>query len=73
MKYRYWIRLSIISLCTILSACTNVKPWQKGSLSKPEMAWTNDSLESSIEQHIFSSKEASHGGDGAAGGGCGCN
>jgi len=70
---KYWIRFIVVAFSVSLSACTTVKPWQKGTLSKIEMAWTNDSLESSFEQHVFSSKEASHGGDGAAGGGCGCN
>ena len=72
-KLNNWIRVFALFTTVSLSACTTVKPWQKGTLSKPEMSWNNDALEASIEQHIFSSKEASHGGDGAAGGGCGCN
>jgi hypothetical protein len=37
------------------------------------MAWSGDPLESLLQDHIFFSKEASSGGDSAAGGGCGCN
>ena len=66
-------RVVVVIFSVSLTACTVVKPWQKGTLAKPEMAWAKDSLEAEFEQHIFSSKEASHGGNGAAGGGCGCN
>ena len=70
---KFYFRMTMVVFCLCLSACTVVKPWQRGTLAKPEMAWSKDSLEAEFEQHVFSSKEASHGGDGAAGGGCGCN
>ena len=59
----------------LLSAtgCQQVKPWERGHLAKAEMAWSSDPLESLLQDHIFFSKEASSGGDSAAGGGCGCN
>ena len=57
----------------LITACTPVQPWQRGYLAKPEMAWQPDVLESALNKHIFFSKEASSGGSGAAGGGCGCN
>ena len=56
-----------------LQGCATVKPWQRGNLAKPEMAWNPDPLESTLRQHIYFSKEASSGGGAAAGGGCGCN
>jgi hypothetical protein len=37
------------------------------------MAWDRDVLERQLNDHIFFSKEASSGGNSAAGGGCGCN
>jgi hypothetical protein len=37
------------------------------------MQWQTDPLESALNDHIFFSKEASSGGNSAAGGGCGCN
>jgi hypothetical protein len=37
------------------------------------MAWDSDPLERALNDHIFFSKEASSGGNTAAGGGCGCN
>jgi hypothetical protein len=50
-----------------------VRPWERGYLAKEEMAWDRDVLERQLNDHIFFSKEASSGGNSAAGGGCGCN
>lgn len=62
-------------LCVVLSvaACAEVKPYERGRLAKPEMAWEPDQLEASLNKHTYFSKEGSSGGDSAAGGGCGCN
>jgi hypothetical protein len=56
-----------------LSGCSTVSPWQRGTLAKPEMRWSPDVLESTLDGHIYFAKEASSGGGSAAGGGCGCN
>jgi len=58
---------------TSLNACTQVRPWERGYLAREEMGWNTDNLESALNDHIFFSKEASSGGNSAAGGGCGCN
>ena len=60
-------------LLTVASACTQVRPWERGYLAREEMAWDADVLEAALNDHIFFSKEASSGGSTAAGGGCGCN
>ena len=60
-------------VAVLLSACAPVKPWQRGNLAKPQMALDEDPMLLSISEHIYSSKEASSGGVGPAGGGCGCN
>lgn len=65
-----WI---LLLLLTTMWGCTAVQPWERGNLAKPEMAWSTDSLEDQLHQHIYFSKEASSGGYGAGGGGCGCN
>ncbi len=62
----------MIISCIIASGCTTVKPWQRGYLSKDVMTAT-DPLGSSLDNHIYFSKEGSSGGGQAAGGGCGCN
>ena len=56
-----------------LTACVEVRAWEKGYLAKEEMAWNPDILEDALAKHIFFSKEASSGSSSAAGGGCGCN
>ncbi len=57
----------------LLTSCADVRAWERGYLARDEMAWDPDALESSLNDHIFFSKEASSGGNSAAGGGCGCN
>lgn len=61
------------TLLLLLYGCETVQPWERGTLSKDEMQWQPDVMEGKLQQHIQYSKEASSGGSGAAGGGCGCN
>jgi len=58
-----------------VSGCTSmgVEPWERDVLAKEEMQLTTDPLEAVIDDHIYFSKEASSGGRGFGGGGCGCN
>ncbi len=58
-----------------LSACSNlgVKPWERETLARPEMQLIHDAVEAGLDDHIYFSKEASSGGRGFSGGGCGCN
>lgn len=50
-----------------------VEPWDRDVLAKDEMQLTTDPLEAATDDHIYFSKEASSGGRGFGGGGCGCN
>ena len=65
----------ILLLFTILSlaACTNVEPWERGTLARPDMQFAPDPLDTKLMDHVYDSKEASGGGSQAAGAGCGCN
>jgi len=70
--------LSLILLATaliLLSGCNmvRVEPWDRDALAQKKMQLTPDKLESSADEHIYFSKEASSGGQGVGGGGCGCN
>jgi hypothetical protein len=58
-----------------LSACSGigVQPWDRDVLARDSMQIVSDPLESSADDHIYFSKEASSGGQGFGGGGCGCN
>lgn len=50
-----------------------VKPWDRDILARPGMTPGDDVITSSLDEHIYFSKEASTGGLGSGGGGCGCN
>lgn len=70
---KYLVSLSLL-ICVLLSTgCTTVKPWERGTLTKKEMAWSPDPLANTLSEHIYFAKEAAAGGYGSAGGGCGCN
>ena len=59
-----------------LSGCVATEPvaaFERGYLSEVGMAWEPDKRNAKLEGHVYTSKEASSGGAGAAGGGCGCN
>jgi len=64
--------LSLLSACTILKPKT-VRPWDRDILAKPEMQLDAEAMEAEMDEKIYFSKEASRGGAGIGGGGCGCN
>lgn len=69
------ITRSLLVLLTLagISACAGVKPWERDLLAKPQMELDSDPLQTAFDEHIYFSKEASSGGRGFGGGGCGCN
>lgn len=64
-----------IAVTLALSGCANlgVQPWERDVLARPEMSLDAYALDAAIDDHIYFSKEASSGGRGFGGGGCGCN
>jgi hypothetical protein len=58
-----------------IAGCSSlgVEPWERDVLAKEEMQLIADPLDVAIDEHIYFSKEASSGGRGFGGGGCGCN
>jgi hypothetical protein len=65
-----------ISVVLFFNGCAvkNVKSWEKGLLAKESMKeGGGNTLFKKYVSHIYFSKEASKGGGGVAGGGCGCN
>jgi hypothetical protein len=67
--------LVALLLAATASGCSSigVEPWERDVLAKEEMQLTTDPVEAGIDDHIYFSKEASSGGRGFGGGGCGCN
>jgi hypothetical protein len=60
---------------SLIAGCAQigVKPWQRDVLARDDMQVVSDPLDTAIDEHIYFSKEASSGGQGFGGGGCGCN
>ena len=60
-----------------LSGCGSIEPWvkpyERDRLADPIMSLDMDPVSSSYLQHVYESREGARGGEGAAGGGCGCN
>ena len=71
------LRLLTASLLVMgtIAGCSSmgVEPWERDVLAKDEMQLTSDPVEAALDDHIYFSKEASSGGRGFGGGGCGCN
>jgi hypothetical protein len=62
------IFLSVLAL----GGCAAVKPYERELLAQPGMQLASTS-DADAEQHMLESREASIGGFGGSGGGCGCN
>jgi hypothetical protein len=71
MRYHHF--LFALLILTTLTACTNVQPWERGNLAKPQMALDPYPLQTAVSQHNYSSREAASAANNAQGGGCGCN
>ena len=67
--------IACAALGLLCSACASIgpKPWEKDLMARKEMRVDLHPLLTAAEEHIYFSKEASSGGRGFAGGGCGCN
>ncbi len=67
--------LSVVITTVLASGCSSlgVQPWERDLLAKDEMSLSSSPIDSALDDHIYFSKEASSGGKGFGGGGCGCN
>ena len=73
MKTHPCFFLLALGLAVVLQGCVAVKPWERGILAREDMQPISDPLQAAFEDHTYFSKEASSGGRGFGGGGCGCN
>jgi len=70
------MKLSFLFIAVaLLAGCSSmgVEPWQRDLLAKDSMQPVPNYFENFYDEHIYFSKEASSGGQGVGGGGCGCN
>ncbi len=62
---------------TALSACGPIEPWvkpyERDRLADPIMFLDADPVSSAYIYHVYEAREGARGGEGTAGGGCGCN
>ncbi len=67
--------ISFILLSAMLAGCSSmgVESWERDLLAKDSMQLVPDYFDNYYDEHIYFSKEASSGGQGVGGGGCGCN
>ena len=75
MSSRKLVTLLSLGTAALASGCSSmgVEAWERDVLARDEMQLVTDPLEAAIDDHIYFSKEASSGGRGFGGGGCGCN
>ncbi len=70
------IGLLVIAM-TWMAGCTSIEPWvkpyERDRLADPIMALDGDPVSTAYIQHVFEAREGARGGEGSAGGGCGCN
>jgi len=72
---RVMLLVSIVAAAALLGACSTVgvEVWERDIMAKTEMQPDYNSVDRALDDHIYFSKEASSGGRGLGGGGCGCN
>ena len=75
-RHRNHLSRGIYPLAMLLAACSSVEtvaPYDRGYLAEDGMQWESNPRNAKLKGHVYTSKEASSGGAGSAGGGCGCN
>lgn len=69
--------LMVLAIAAGASGCSNLEPWvkpyERDRLADPIMALDMDPVSSYYIMHVYEAREGARGGEGAAGGGCGCN
>jgi hypothetical protein len=79
MKTNSRLRLPLLLTALLLSllgtgcTTTKVQPWERATLTSYSMRSDRDPLATGMAEHIYFSREASVGGRGVGGSGCGCN
>ena len=75
-RFHAFLLLLSIAVASILfggCASVGVEVWERDVLAKTEMQLDAQAVDRALDSHIYFSKEASSGGSGFGGGGCGCN
>lgn len=66
-----------LALAAAAGGCSSIEPWvkpyERDRLADPIMFLDADPVSTAYIQHVYEAREGARGGEGAAGGGCGCN
>jgi hypothetical protein len=69
--------VAVLSVLAQLCACAPIQPWvkpyERERLADPIMAFDPNPVSSEYTEHLYDVRSAARGGNGATGGGCGCN
>lgn len=69
--------LMLIGMLAGTAGCSNFEPWvkpyERDRLADPIMALDMAPVSSAYILHVYEAREGARGGEGSAGGGCGCN
>lgn len=69
--------LALLLLLASITACSSIKPWvkpyERQKIADEIMSFERDPVADYYLHHVYDAREAARGGDGASGGGCGCN
>lgn len=67
--------LLLLTILIGMSGCSSwgVQPWERDVLAQKKMQLNPYPVDTYLDEHIYTSREASSGGQGIGGGGCGCN
>jgi hypothetical protein len=71
--FKLALAAAVLPLVTTACSSFGVQPWDRDILARDDMQLVSDPVEAALDDHIYFSKEASSGGQGFGGGGCGCN
>jgi hypothetical protein len=76
-KARFSRLLLTLLVISGLSACSSIEPWvkpyERDRLADPIMFLDPNPVSSAYIYHVYEAREGARGGEGTAGGGCGCN
>lgn len=73
MKTVVFSKICIALGILVGAGCSSVKPWEMATFSSYIMRSDRDPVDDTFDEHVYFTREASAGGKGVGGGGCGCN
>ncbi len=76
MRYRIFAAFLLLAFLFAASACSTrlarVQPYEREYLAQDKMLFTPSLTKTAFDEHVFSIREGSRGGEASFQGGCGC-